>query len=53
MNLYQEVALSFKKVGDPGLVVFSWSNHAGPYFLVWWSLTAQEKGLLQDLKKMS
>jgi len=30
------------------LQIFSLSNQADPYFLDWWSLTAQEKGLFQD-----
>ena len=28
---------------DDAIVVFSLTNHADPYFLAWWSLTAQEK----------
>jgi len=31
-------------------VCFSLSDHGDPYFLVWWSLSAQEKGLFQDSK---
>ena len=30
------------------LVVLSLYNNSDPYFLAWWSLTAQEKGLFQD-----
>jgi len=34
------------------LVVFSLSKNADTGFLAWWSLTAQEKGLLQDSKEL-
>jgi len=34
------------------LVVLGLSNHADPYFLVWWSLTARKKCLFQDSKKL-
>jgi len=33
-------------------VVLNLSNHAGPYFLSWCSLTAHEKGLFQDSKEL-
>ena len=35
-----------------GLVVFSLCNHAKPYFLAWWSLTAQAKVPFQDRKEL-
>jgi len=34
------------------LVVLNLDNHADPYFLVWWSLTAQVKSLFQDSNKL-
>jgi len=34
------------------LVVLGLSNDAEPYFLVWWSLTALEKGPFQDSKEL-
>ena len=30
----------------------SLSNHADPYFLAWWSLTAQKKGLFQGSNEL-
>jgi len=33
-------------------VVLSSSNHTYPYFLSWWSLTAQEKGRFEDSKEL-
>jgi len=34
------------------LGVLSLCNRAKPYFLAWWSLTAQAKGRFQDLKEL-
>jgi len=34
------------------LVVLGLSNHAVPYYLVWWSVTTQGKGLFQDSKEL-
>jgi len=34
-----------------GAVLSLW-NHAKPYFLAWWSLTAQAKGPFQDSKEL-
>jgi len=34
------------------LVVLGLSNHAEPYFLVLWSITAKEKRLFQDSKEL-
>jgi len=34
------------------LVVLGLSNHAEPYFLILWSITAQWKGLFQDSKEL-
>jgi len=34
------------------LVILGLSNQAERYFLVWWSLTSQEKGLFQNSKEL-
>jgi len=34
------------------LLVLHLSNHAEPYFLAWWSLTAQVKDPFQDSKEL-
>jgi len=34
------------------LVFFSLCNHTKPYFLAWWSLIAQAKGLFQDSREL-